>query len=403
MSDFCILYRYELKKIIKRKIVWITGLLVLAASIMVITADVAGKYYVDGEVFDTHYHMMVTDRAYKRALSGKAIDNELLLKMQDAYRKVPTDAPRYSLTEEYQAYARPYSQIFGIARRIMGKDTLEEMLAWEIEKDDMYEEYAEALEAEREDGSLTEGEKDFWRAKEEKLQVPFVFRYTDGYRELAVSAYILCFMMLLFTAICLAGIFTKEHVFRTDQLLLSSRLGKKKLYYAKVAAGMSFIAAAAFVQIITVTVPALTIYGADGFTAAFQLMLPEYPYPMQIGEGVAVMYVLFFLAALVTSAFVMMLSELFNSENATLALISGILFASVFINIPARYRFLSQLWMYLPSRLESLDNVFSLWLVPFFGHYLTAWQAVPIIYLLACVIFTVIGKRQYLKYQVSGR
>lgn len=403
MPDFRILYRYELKKIIKRKIVWITGLLVLAASIMVITADATGKYYVDGEVFDTHYHMLVTDRAYARALNGKSIDDELLYKMQDAYRKVPADAPRYSLTEEYQTYARPYSQIFGIARRIMGKDTLEEMLAWEIEKDELYKEYAGALEAEREDSNLTEGEKDFWRAKEEKLQIPFVFRYSGGYQELAVSAYILCFMMLLFTAICLAGIFTKEHIFRTDQLLLSSRLGRKELYFAKVAAGMSFIAAAAFVQIITVTVLALIIYGADGFTAAFQLMIPLYPYPMQIGEGIVIMYVLFFPAVLVTSAFVMMLSELLNSENAALALISGILFASLFINIPARYRLLSQLWMYLPSNLESTDKVFSLWLVPFFGHYLTAWQAVPIMYLLACGIFTVIGMRQYLRYQVSGR
>lgn len=403
MTNFRILFRYEMKKILKRKMVWMAGFIVLAASIMVISSDAMGKYYVDGKVYDTHYHMMITDRAYARALSGRIIDDELLLEMQDAYRKVPADALRYSLTEEYQTYARPYSGIFVLASSIMGKNSLDEMLAWEIDKDDLYEKYVETLETEQAEAGLTEGEKNFWRTKEEQLKTPFVFYYKDAYRELAVSAYILCFMMLFFAAVCLSGIFTKEHTYRTDQLLLSSRLGKKELYFAKAAAGMCFISVAVLIQILTVVILSLIIYGADGYTAALQLLIPRYPYPMQAGEGVIVMYVLLFLAVLVTGVFAMMLSELLQNENAALALISGILFASVFINIPVKYRLLSQLWTYLPSNILNADRVFGLWLVPFFGHFLTAWQAVPVLYLFAGGVFVIIGMRQYLKYQVSGR
>lgn len=403
MANFRVLYGYEMKKIIKRKLVWIVGILVLAASVIVISSDATGKYYVDGKVFDTHYHMMITDRAYARALSASAIEGELLSKMQDAYHKVPVEAARYSLTKEYQTYARPYSGVFNVVRRMLGKDTLEEMLAWDIEKEDLYEKYAEVLEEEIENADLTEAEKNFWRTKEEKLETPFVFYYTDGYGELMVSAYILCFIMLFFTAICLSGIFTKEHTYRTDQLLLSSRLGKKIIYFAKVAAGMSFIAIAALIMIVTVTALSLLIYGADGFTAALQLLLPLYPYPLQTGWGVIIMYALLWLAVLVTGAFVMMLSELLKSENAALALISGVLFASLFLNVPARFRVLSRIWAYLPSNILSTGRVFGLELVPFFDHFLTAWQVTPISYLLSGGAFIVIGMRQYVKYQVSGR
>ncbi len=84
MNNFGVLYHYEIKKLIRRKIVWITGAIILALSLLSVTADVTGKYYVDGEVYDTHYHMMETGREYERKISGREINQELMEEMQAA-------------------------------------------------------------------------------------------------------------------------------------------------------------------------------------------------------------------------------------------------------------------------------------------------------------------------------
>ncbi|MCM1038840.1 MAG: hypothetical protein NC434_05900 [Ruminococcus sp.] len=306
MRNFGILYRYEIKKILMRKIVWAACLIMLIVSVVVISADVTGKYYVDGKVYGTHYHMMTMDRAYARALNARALDDELLWQMLEAYRHVPTDVPRYSMTEEYQTYARPYSAIFGLVRRIMRYDNLEEMLTGDPDGKMLYAEYAKTLENERKYANLTENESYFWQEKEVQLETPFVFYYTDGYGKLIASAYILCLSMLLFTAVCLSGIFMREHIYRTDQLLLSSRFGKKTLYFAKTAAGLSFIA----------------------------------------------------VSTLIMTFIVVMLSELLKSENAALALICGLLFASVFINVPSRFKILSIIWSCLPGNVLHTGGAF---------------------------------------------
>ena len=403
MNNLGVLYRYEIKKLIRRKIVWITGVIILALALLSITADVTGKYYVDGEVYDTHYHMMETDREYDRKISGREINQELMEEMQAAYRKVPADALRYSLTDEYQTYARPYSQIYQIVRKVMGFSDLEDICAWEVDEAVFYDVFSENNEAAYISGFLTEGEKAYWRKKEEALEKPFVFGYAEGYWKLISSAQTISVMMLLFCAICLSDIFTREHTLRTDQLLLSSRFGKRQVYFAKAAAGMSFVLICTFVMAIIVVFTSLGIYGSDGFSVMIQIAVAGYPLQLKAGIVVIMMYAMMILAVLLTAAFVIMLSELFRSSTATLAAVSGIILIPLFVHVPSQLRVLAQIWGYLPGRLLNTDTIMGVRLLPFFGDYLTMWQATPLIYILLGAFFLYFGMRAYQKYQVSGR
>lgn len=403
MNNFGVLYRYEIKKLIRRKIVWITGTIILALSLLSITADVTGKYYVDGEVYDTHYHMMETDREYDRKISGREIDQELMEEMQAAYRKVPTDALRYSLTDEYQTYARPYSQIYQIVRKVMGFSDLEDICAWEVDEAAFYDAFAENNVEAYSSGFLTEGEKAYWRKKEAALTKPFVFGYADGYWKLISSAHTISVMLLLFCTICLSDIFTREHTLRTDQLLLSSRFGKRQVYLAKAAAGMSFVLVSTLVMVITMIITSLGIYGTDGFSVMIQIAVAGYPLQLKAGIVVIMMYALMILAVLLTAAFVIMLSELFRSSTATLAAVSGISLLPLFVHVPSQLRVLAQIWGYMPGGLLDTDTIMGVRLLPFFGSYLTMWQATPLIYILLGALFLYFGMRAYQKYQVSGR
>lgn len=102
-----------------------------------------GNYYVDGELIDTNYNMYQTDKHYSEALNGRAIDQSLLEETIAAYRKIPEVAGRhYTLTKEYQQYARPYSEIFNFIRQISGMQTSEVMLSWQPDEDDLLSQYA---------------------------------------------------------------------------------------------------------------------------------------------------------------------------------------------------------------------------------------------------------------------
>lgn len=75
------LYCYEMKKIMKRKLVWATMFVCLVGVIVAVCSGLMGNYYVDGEFRDTHYHMYQVDRQYMEALSGRVVNQQLLTQM----------------------------------------------------------------------------------------------------------------------------------------------------------------------------------------------------------------------------------------------------------------------------------------------------------------------------------
>lgn len=78
---------------------------------------------IEGEPFESNYDDMVKDREYARKLSGRAIDADLLMEAAAAYATIPEDAKVYQATDSYQQNTRPYSEIYGIARRIYNTST----------------------------------------------------------------------------------------------------------------------------------------------------------------------------------------------------------------------------------------------------------------------------------------
>lgn len=161
MNNLKTLYQYELKKIIKHKILWITLAVCIIGIVFGVTSPLFGAYYVDGELTDTHYHMYTVDRAYREKLSGRAIDDELLQEMVAAYRQIPTDAFRYTLTDEYQTYARPYRDIYDIVHNWTGMG-FEAIANWNASEDSLYALRHIDRDRDWQELRLSEAEKVFW-------------------------------------------------------------------------------------------------------------------------------------------------------------------------------------------------------------------------------------------------
>lgn len=401
MDQFKILYCYELKKLIKRRLVWIAFLICLLLAVLTASTSLMGKYYVDGQVVDTHYHMFLVDREYDRVLSGRKIDQKLLEETVAAYRKIPPTADRYTLTEEYQTYARPYSSIFNIIRS-WTNDSVSAVMEWEPEENALYSRRTDSLEAVWDSSLLSDTEKAYWREKESRLDTPMTFYYYDGYNTLLNVFSPLGLTVLAFVTIALSGIFPEEHARRTDQLMLSCAKGKSTVYFSKICAGITVTTA--FSLLLTVITAALTlsIYGADGFHAALQLHY-DYSCPLTFGQACILAYGILIVTAAFMGVLVMFFSEILHNSTATIAVFTGSILLGGMFHVPAQYRALSMIWSALPTAFLDLKSIFSIRLFSLFGRCFTLWQAVPVIYILCGIAAAAIGRRIFAQYQVSGR
>ena len=178
-------------------------------------------------MISSNYEGFQLDVAYQKALDGRVIDERLIAEMQEAYKKVPLHERQYSLTEEYQSYARPYSAIFNYVRQTTGLSATG-VVNFEANAKVLKERRLELREIRWEEYLLSEEEKAYWRIQEEQMEDPVVFHYAEGYSALLDVAYTVGILTVFIIAICMAGVFPEEHVRKTDQQILSSRYGRNR-------------------------------------------------------------------------------------------------------------------------------------------------------------------------------
>lgn len=402
MNNLFILYKYEFKKLLQKKMVWISILIMVVIIVLNILLPLLGGYYVDGVKVDNHYHLFHEGRAFQMALTGQSIDQSLLDKMKDGYDKIPESEQRYTLTDEYLLYARPYSAIFNYVRSNTNMTT-EEALHWEADEQDMYNKRQHMIENLWSDSRLSQKEKVFWQSWENQLEKPVKFSFREGYWVIFDSVNTIGLMSIIAIALCLCGVFTDEHSRKTDQLLLSTRLGRKQLYCAKIFTGLSFSFIISLLFTLLTFGLAFLLFGAEGGSYAFQLIYPQYSYPLTIAQGVFLSYGMMVAAIMVTGIFVMILAELLRNNVAVLGLVLGVLILGMFVQIPTHMRILSQIWSILPNKFIEVWNIFSYQTVSIFGKLFLPWQIVPVFYLLTGIIVFFAGKKLYSSYQISGR
>ncbi len=397
-----IIFMYELKKIMCRKLIFISMLISLALILITICAPLLGDYYVDGEYISNNYEMFQTDMAYQKALNDRQIDDALLQEMQEAYAKVPLDKERYSLTEEYQMYARPYSAIFNTIRSLTGLTGTAVLTELDDAKD-IYQMRMEDLERDWKTLLLSEKEKAFWKEQENQSEFPMTFQYAEGYNILMSSAYTIGLLCIFIVSVCLANFFPEEHVRKTDQLILCSKYGRKHIFVSKYLVGIVVAGVLSFVLILFTFGITFLIYGIEGFDASFQLIYAQSSCQISVGQAVLILYSMILFASIFVGALVMMLSEVLHSSVGTLSVVIGIIILTMMISVPEEYRLLAQMWNFFPSNVVAVWGTFSRYLVDVFGKLYQTWHVVPVVYLLLGVGAACVTKVSFVKYQVNGR
>ena len=379
------LYKFELRKIISRKIVWITGGVLLVG--LVIWGIASAVLPQNREYSDSSLNGYAANRAEQEAaeqISGRAIGQKLIDEMRPAYED-------FIFNGNYKE-ALPYLDVYNFIGRTLGTQAGAEILVCDSEA--FYEKLNAQLEANTPAG-LTESIS---------FDEPIVYHgYFDGWRQIADMMKLITCMEIMFIAICLSTVFTVEHTRKTDQVILCTRLGKKKLYAAKTLAGLTV--GVGFTLLLSLLMFGIIafLYGFDGYDTILQFVLLR-PFNLTVGQAALILVGLSFAGAALISIFTMMLSEVTKNSIATIGIITGVLLVTMFImEMPANLKLLSEIWYLLPSNLVSLNGAFRYSMFHVGGSPLAAYQYAPIVYLVLAVIFALIGKLTYNRYQINGR
>lgn len=423
-NHFYTLYGYELKKICKRKMVWITMVVVILLAFFTGCADIfsiRSVYHGEESITMTGLEYQRYKKENKMKLNGKAIDDTLLNEVREAYQRIHMIS--YDEQEDGTGNVGSYMMVRGsfdgdeekmkelaqkreeyevIYHYITDSTGNYEAVHWIDEKGLYQARLAHLVEKWNEQG-LSQMEKEYWIKKENELVKPFVYQYAEGWERVIGAMYSLCFMMGITIAVCLANVFSEEHVRKTDQLILSSRYGKKSCFFAKIAAGVTFGVVSGGISFLVTTITILMLYGAEGKDAAIQILFPSCSQDRTVGQVVIMFAMVYFIVCLLWSILTLFLSEATKNGVAVTGIMSGGLFVAMILEIPDFYRILSQIWELVPVRLMAIWQLGDNRLVKILEIYLNNFEAATLLYLLTCVLLVFWGKYIYQKFQVKGR
>lgn len=423
MEQIRTLYVYELKKIVCRKIVWVTAGIMLFLCVFMSFAGLLGTAYSFSEsgkeesVVISGFEWMKMQRESARALSGRKIDDTLLREMQEFYRERDGEKEDGKETAETYDFA---ADAYGSAAA--GGSTEEESLErkmpdmrylpvysyvqWilqdeertnTIDAEGLYSERERLVTENREDQMLTEGELAYWEEQDARLSAPFVFAYMEGWKSLWDQANVINCMLLLLLSISLAGIFSVEHQRRTDAMILCSRYGKRTLYFVKMLAGITFGAAAALLLFGTAVASNVVVRGADGLKGALQIVFPLSSRRMCMGGSVLLLLFLLLVISVLYSTAIMFLSEWLKKSVGVMAVPVGIMIFTLFVDVPYRFKTLSQIYDLLPTNLLMRQELWDDRLFSVLGNHMTNFQIAPAVYMLLSILLFAMGKRIYQK------
>ena len=379
------LYKFELRKIINRKILWITGgILLMGLLLWGLASAVLPQSREYSTVSLSGLEMNRAEREAAEQIAGRKIEQKLLDEMQPAYEEFIVDG-------DYKKIL-PYLDIYNFIGTVLGTNASAEIL--NCDSDTFYAMLNTQLEA----NALAGREENI------SYNEPLFYQgYFDGWRQMASMMKVLACMEIMFIAICLSTVFTVEHTRKTDQVILCSRFGKKRLYFAKLMAGLTV--GIAFTLILSLLMFGIIafLYGFDGYDTILQFVLMR-PFNLTLGQAVMILIGLSFAGAILVSVFTMVLSELTKNSVSTIGIIAGILILTMFImEIPANLKILSEIWYMLPSNLASLNGAFRYSMFLLGEGAMLSYQIAPIVYFAMAIIFSIIGNVVYNRYQISGR
>ncbi len=373
---FGTLLTYEIKKIMKNRFAVIALIILTIYSLIqgVFQAEQTGEY-------------AARTREAKRAIDGRMIDDTLLGEMAASSDEYGTLWNESNCT--YEALADWVRKIVDYGKPLAAYDSAA-----------VYGERLSSMEEAMNLLMLKEGEKEYWRSQGEFTEEPLIWHSTDEALGLIDILSATPMIMLFMITLLLSQIFAGEVKDRTDPLLRCTRGGRGITYGAKITAAMILIFFITVLSDALSILESILLWGTNGWDAAVQVILPMSPYPMTMGRLFTTLALVALISSLFLSVITCFLSECLKNPVAVMGTVFGgfLVILALARQVPERLRALSQLlYLLSPVDMNSTRGLYEFRLIGWNGHYLTAWQFLPMLYGTLSVILILAGYFHYLK------
>lgn len=322
MKNLGTLYKYELKKLLRRPLSWALVLVmavfcaysifrfgVSSGSGMLLPILDEDGNETGEEQFIPEEEIQAVKREAAGKLNGKVMDDAFFREMLEAVPDIPfPQLEVYFLTED-ATYLHPYSLVEGLFPD-----------ARTVTEEEFYDRIWEQTQASFERWDLSGGEKAYWTQQASRIEKPFVYQdYWRGLDRAFDTVYTFFTFLPVAAAACLCTIFSEDRRTRVDALVFASRESRLPLYLAKVLAGITVAALAAAVIIGAVAGALLYVWGTDGLNAPLQMYDTVSPRPVTVGQVFLPIILLLVLFTLVYGGLTMLVSALTHNSLAALA------------------------------------------------------------------------------------
>lgn len=371
--QFGTLLFYEMKKILTARTTLIIFIFIAAYSV------IQGKIQANQlDKFD------IETRDLQRSIDGRPIDDALIAETAEAAYKLgmPFECWDYSNCI-YMNLSHWLKQI---------ADDNSKLTDYNAES--VYQKRDTSISESMNSMKLTESEKEYWQVQEKKLSTPIIWHYTEEINGLISTLLSLPLIMLFATTLLLSQIFSGEIKDKTDSLIKCTVGGWSDTYLAKVTA--AFICTL-FLNIVIEAVTVLTsffLWGKDTWSIPIQLFMPLTSYSMTIGQFIRAQLIMITATCLLMTAVTCFLSEILKNPVAVMSCVFGN-FLIIYISsnrIPYSRRVPSQLLCLLsPIYMTSESALREYRLIGGSGHYLTALQFAPILYIVLSIALIASG------------
>ena len=359
------LYKYELKKVVSQKYFLLASLIFCLFIVAVGLTPVVTK--------------SIPSKQENQIVSNRYIDDELLDEARANEGK-----GIYSYITDFIKFCTNSTQIDDYSAK------------------DVYDARLKSIDKEMGASYLTKQETAYWNKKKEEIKTPFKFYADTGYSEVYELVSMIGFITVILCNIAISGIFADEKQTGVDQILLSTKHGRSKLYTAKILVSLTLGIIIPIVLFLISVFFELLVFGSQGYNNPLQVHIPVCLYDITIGESMY--YCLFKLVfgGIVSSTFAALLSEITKRHQAAQAISIVIMLLSM-VSIPEKLRVLSYLWHFMPATNIGAWMFYEYRMINLFGIMLNDFIATPLVWIIASVIFIIIGKVVYKKDEVLGR
>lgn len=383
MKNFGTLFGYEMKKIWKRPLTWVTVLLFAVVFVYITLrpffthggttftiTDADGneisRFLTGGE----QYRMRVEGA---RILSGQPMDETFF---QTARETIPREGTYFDKESYFYLIDPCYAQFYAEFSEWLGGTA-----------EHFYTDRRNGIELSWQNRGLTDEETAYWQDMEEQVAKPFIYQPVLGPRMLMNmlgSSGLEVFLPLL-VGLCVCELYAQERRTRANSLIFSSREGKLCLYLVKTLAGTSSAVLAVLIVVGAGAAANLLFYGPWGYDGAIQISpwLWGSSLPITMGQGILIVLALLLAYALVCGAVTALVSAWTGSGLCAMAVSVGVMILSIAneYNVPG--------WReYLPANLVDERGLLSLQITNLFGVQLNVLQSGLLLYLAIAAALT---------------